>query len=177
MKKKLYLIFIATLIFSLLFSHNVKAYWPYYVNSYDLDSKNENVVQVLNYNDKNIYITDSDVYLMAQIVYAESRSEPFEGKVAVASVILNRVIHPSFPKSVEEVIKQKAAFSCVKNGEIHDIPDSSSYKAVLEALKGKDPTDKAVFFYNPDIATSKWMKNIRKNNTKKIGNHVFFLIK
>lgn len=142
----------------------------------DLYKEQIEAIQVLSYNDKTIYVTDSDVYLMAQIVYAESRSEPYEGKVAVASVILNRLQDPSFPKSIEGVIKQKNAFSCVVNGQIDVIPDKASYDAVLEALKGKDPTDKAVFYYNPKIATSIWMKNIEKSNIKPIGNHVFFVV-
>lgn len=124
----------------------------------------------------NYNVTDDDIYLMAQIVYAESRSEPFEGKVAVASVILNRLNHAAFPKSIKEVVTQRNAFSCVKNGKINVIPDESSYSAVREALKGSDPTSKAVFFYNPKIATSKWMKNVSKTNEKIIGNHVFFLV-
>jgi N-acetylmuramoyl-L-alanine amidase len=63
-----------------------------------------------------------------------------------------------------------------KNGEINVIPDKISYDAVLDALKGKDPTNHAVFFYNPKIATSAWMKNINKSNVKPIGNHVFFVV-
>lgn len=133
-------------------------------------------VQVFSVADRNIYITEEDVFLMAQIVYAESRSEPYEGKVAVASVILNRLKHPGFPKSVESVIRQKGAFSCLRNGEINVIPDKISYDAVLDALKGNDPTDHAVFFYNPKISTSTWMKNISKSNVKPIGNHVFFVV-
>ena len=121
-----------------------------------------------------IYLTDDEVYLMAQTVFAESRSESFEGKVAVASVILNRVKDPHFPHSIEGVIKQKDAFSCVKNGKIDVVPDESCYDAVMSALKGNDPTAKAVFYYNPKIATSTWMINVAKRDIKTIGNHVFF---
>lgn len=142
----------------------------------DLYKEQIEAVQVLTYNDNNIYVTNEDVYLMAQIVYAESRSEPYEGKVAVASVILNRLQSPGFPKSIEGVIKQKNAFSCLVNGQIDVIPDKASYDAVIEALNGNDPTNKAVFFYNPRIATSNWMKNIGKTNVTPIGNHIFFVV-
>lgn len=151
--------------------------------SYDENAENDlfkqeyDVVQVFNYGSKDIYITDDDIYLMAQVVYAESRSEPYAGKVAVASVILNRVKDPKFPKTISGVITQKSAFSCVQNGKITVVPDESSYKAVLDALKGNDPTEKAVFFYNPKIATSRWMKNVKKDNIRTIGNHVFFVSK
>ncbi|MGK0467425.1 cell wall hydrolase [Clostridium sp.] len=140
-------------------------------------------VAVFNNSNQSLYITDDDVYLMAQVVYAESCGESYSGKLAVASVILNRANHVKFPKSVSGVINQKNAFSCVKGGKVFHggkaniIPDSSSYTAVLDALKGNDPTYQAVFFYNPEIATSTWMKDIKKANIKTIGNHVFFLVK
>ena len=123
------------------------------------------------------YVTEDEVYLMAQTVFAESRSESFEGKVAVASVILNRTKNSSFPHTIEGVIKQKDAFSCVINGKIDVVPDESCYTAVLSALKGNDPTSKAVFYYNPKFATSTWMINVGKSNAKTIGNHVFFYAK
>lgn len=141
-----------------------------------LFNQEDEVVQVFNYNDKTIPITQNDIHLMAKVVYAESNCEPFEGKVAVASVILNRLKYPEFPKTVDGVVRQKGAFSCVRNGDINVVPDESSYKAVSQALQGSDPTEKAVFFYNPKIATSQWMKNIKKENIRTIGNHVFFIV-
>lgn len=135
------------------------------------------VVSVFNSKGTNLYVTKDDVHLMAQIVYGESRAEPYEGKVAVASVILNRLKDSKFPNNIESVIKQKAAFSCLKHGKINVTPTDHCYKAVRDALNGKDPTNNAVFFYNPKIATSSWMKNINKKHSKKIGNHIFFIVK
>jgi N-acetylmuramoyl-L-alanine amidase len=143
--------------------------------SSNLFNGQEEVVQVFNYSDQKIYITQNDVDLMAKVVYAESNSEPFEGQVAVASVILNRLKYPEFPKTVEGVIKQRGAFSCVKNGTINASPNERSYSAVSQALKGIDPSGKSIFFYNPQIATSQWMKNIDKRNMRTIGHHVFFV--
>ncbi|WP_446897956.1 cell wall hydrolase [Clostridium sp. LBM24168] len=140
----------------------------------NLFNEEEEIVQVFNYSNQKLYITQKDVDLMAKVVYAESNCEPFEGQVAVASVILNRLKYPKFPKTVEEVIKQKGAFSCVRNGNINVVPNQNNYNAVSKALKGADPTNKAVFFYNPKIATSTWMKDIGKRNVKYIGHHVFF---
>ena len=145
-------------------------------DSIKLYEEKSKIVQVLSYNSKNFSITKDDIYLMAQVVYAESCAEPYDGKVAVASVILNRLLHPKFPKTIEGVIKQKGAFSCIQNGEIDVVPNADSFNAVVEALKGKDPTEDAVFFYNPKTATSKWMKNISKDNIKPIGNHIFFVV-
>lgn len=151
--------------------------------SKDLYNEQIKAVEVFNQSNNSIYITESDVYLMSQVVYAESCGEPDSGKLAVASVILNRASDGHFPKSISGVINQKNAFSCVKNGKvIHNgksgvVPDSTCYNAVLDALKGKDPTHNAVFYYNPEISTSQWMKGIKKDDIKIIGNHVFFVVK
>lgn len=184
MKKSLFLAFM--LIFLLTFPNLIVYGEVSYCNggnTNDLYKNQLEAVAVFNQSNDSVSVTDEDVYLMSQVVYAESCGEPYDGKLAVASVILNRTGEASFPKSIAGVIHQKNAFSCVRNGKvIHNgkpdfVPDSDSYAAVLEALKGKDPTDKAVFFYNPEIATSTWMKNIKKNNIKTIGNHVFFIVK
>nr|WP_243125358.1 MULTISPECIES: cell wall hydrolase [Clostridium] len=144
--------------------------------SIELYKETSEVVEVLSFNNQKLFITKDDVELMSKIVSAESKGEPYEGKVAVASVILNRVAHPSFPKTVKEVIIQKNAFSCVRNNTVYEDPDTSCYNAVMDAIKGNDPTNNAVYFYNPKIATSNWMKNIDKTNVKTIGNHVFFMV-
>ena len=167
-----------TLLFLFVFlSVNLKTASAVDSNDTDVDLyKNElAAVNVFSTPVNDIYITDSEAYLMAQVVYGESGSEPYVGKVAVASVILNRLKDPLFPKTVEGVIKQKGAFSCVVDGKIVKVPDEASYRAVLDALKGQDPTDKAVFFYNPRTATSTWMKNVGKKNIRNIGNHSFFV--
>jgi len=164
---------------------NVKGEYLYSQSSgiKDLYKEKIEAVAVFNGSNDSIYVTDEDIYLMSQVVYAESCGEPASGKLAVASVILNRARGGGFPKSISGVINQKNAFSCVKQGKvIHNgkqdfVPDSASYTAVLDALKGNDPTDKAVFFYNPEISTSQWMKDIKKANIKTIGNHVFFVVK
>lgn len=183
MKKSTFLAYM--LIFLLVFPNlrvNGEPLYSLGTETEDLYKNQLEAVAVFNQSNNSIYITDEDVYLMSQVVYAESCGEPYAGKLAVASVILNRTGEGSFPKSISGVINQKNAFSCVRNGKvIHNgkqdiIPDSASYAAVLEALKGNDPTNKAVFFYNPEIATSQWMKTIKKDNIKTIGNHVFFVV-
>jgi len=123
---------------------------------------------------KSFNISKDDIYLMAQVVYCESRGEEFDGKVAVASVILNRLVSDKFPDTVAEVIFQPNAFSCINDGKINVKPDDDSYKAVYKALSGTDPTSDSTFFYNPAIATSAWTNKISKKDTVKIGNHIFF---
>ncbi|MGL4656746.1 MAG: cell wall hydrolase [Sarcina sp.] len=142
----------------------------------DLYLENEPTLQVFNQGDSTLNISEADIDFMAKVVHAESKGEPFEGKVAVASVILNRVVDPNFPNTISGVITQKNAFSCVRNGRVDAVPNSDSYNAVMEAIKGNDPTNKALYFYNPDIATCNWMHGIQKKNVQSIGRHVFFEI-
>ncbi len=144
--------------------------------SKELYLENEDTVQVFKSNNKSISLSQSDIELLAQIVHAESKGEPYTGKVAVASVVLNRVVSPGFPDTVEGVVKQKNAFSCVINGQINVVPNSDSYNAVKDAIRGIDPTNQALYFYNPKIATCNWMKNVSKKNVKSIGQHVFFKV-
>ncbi|MGL4572132.1 MAG: cell wall hydrolase [Clostridium sp.] len=134
----------------------------------------KNDIEVFNQKGSSLKITKADIDLMAKLVYCESRGEPFEGKIAVASVVLNRVMNPKFPNTINDVIFQKNAFSCVQNGKIVAQPNKSCYDAVYEAIRGKDPTNEALFFYNPEIATCSWMKSTSKKDSKTIGNHTFF---
>ena len=142
-------------------------------NNY-INLSDEDYVQVFKENNQMLYLTQSDIYLMSQVVYAESKGEPFEGKVAVASVILNRVLSPQFPDTVQEVIFQPYAFSCVVDGKITVEPSSECFDAVYDAIKGYDPTGDALFFYNPETATCSWMKSVEKSDTTLIGQHLFF---
>ena len=137
----------------------------------------ESTIEVFSHNTQKLYITENDIELMAKLVYAESIGEPYDGKVAVASVVLNRVMSPNFPNSIKEVIFQKNAFSCVKNGEIKATPNQTCYNAVYDAIKGYDPTNEALFFYNPSTATCAWMHQTQKQDMKTIGHHTFFKIK
>lgn len=140
-----------------------------------ISSKNDNEA-LETFNSNNIPISNDDVYLMSQIVYAESKGEPYEGKVAVASVILNRVLDPKFPDTIYDVIFQPKAFSCVIDGKIDVTPTEECFSAVNDAISGIDPTNNAVFYYNPDIATCTWMHNAPKTDKKEIGQHLFFKI-
>ena len=123
-----------------------------------------------------LYLTQSDIYLMSQVVYAESKGEPYEGKVAVASVILNRALNNGFPDTIQDVIFQPKAFSCIVDGSIDVQPTQECLDAVYDALSGNDPTGDAVFFYNPDIATCTWMQGVEKHNIVSIGQHLFFTL-
>jgi len=101
----------------------------------------------------------SDVQLLARAVNGEARGESYEGQVAVAAVILNRVKHPSFPNTIAGVIYQPGAFTAVADGQINEpiAENSTIYKACQDAMNGWDPTYGAIYYFNPDTATSKWI--------------------
>ena len=96
--------------------------------------------------------------------------------MAVASVILNRVLNSGFPDTIEEVVFQPYAFSCVVDGQISVEPTQECFDAVYEALNGNDPTGEALFFYNPATATCSWMHDVEKYNLIPIGQHLFFTL-
>lgn len=120
-------------------------------------------------------LSNNDKELLARLVSAEAKGEPYAGKVAVATVVLNRVDSSSFPNSVREVIYQidqgHYAFTPVQNGAINKSADASSKKAVQEALAFRGQGSGSLYFYNPKTSTSKWI--LSKQVTVKIGNHVF----
>ena len=114
---------------------------------------------------------NSDYMLLARIISAEARGEPYEGQVAVGAVILNRIEHPSFPDTLSGVIFQPLAFSCVDDGQIYEEVAESAYRAATDALNGWDPSGGAIYYYNPVTATSKWIRS--REIVKQIGKHVF----
>ena len=115
----------------------------------------------------------SDIQLLARAINGEARGEPYEGQVAVGAVILNRVKHSSFPNTIAGVIYQKGAFTAVSDGQIN-VPiaeNSTVYKAAQDALNGWDPTNGAIYYYNPDTATNSWIWSRPVITT--IGKHKF----
>lgn len=99
----------------------------------------------------------SDVNLLARLISAEARGEPYTGQVAVGAVVLNRIDHPSFPNTLAGVIYQKGAFSCLDDGQWNKPVADSAYKAARDALNGWDPSGGAIYYFNPSTATSKWI--------------------
>ena len=109
--------------------------------------------------------------LLARCVYCEARGEPYEGQVAVAAVVLNRVADSRFPNTVPGVIYQLGAFDAVTDGQINLTPNETAYNAARDALNGWDPTYGCIYYYNPATATSKWIWS--RPIVVKIGKHNF----
>ena len=98
-----------------------------------------------------------ELSLLARLISAEARGEPYAGQVAVGAVVLNRVEHPSFPNTISEVIFQPGAFSCMLDGQWDEPVADSAYQAARDALAGADPSGGAIYYFNPVTATNAWI--------------------
>jgi N-acetylmuramoyl-L-alanine amidase len=112
-----------------------------------------------------------NINLLARLISAEARGEPYTGQVAVGAVVLNRIEHPSFPDTMAGVIYQKGAFTCLTDGQFNQTVSESAYRAARDALNGWDPSGGAIYYYNPKTATNAWIRKRRVITT--IGTHVF----
>lgn len=98
-----------------------------------------------------------DKALLARLISAEARGEPYVGQVAVGAVVLNRIKHPSFPNTMSGVIYQNGAFTCITDGQFNEPVAESAYRAAADAMNGWDPSGGAIYYFNPSTATSKWI--------------------
>lgn len=112
-----------------------------------------------------------ELALLARLISAEARGEPYAGQVAVGAVVLNRVEHPSFPNTIAEVIFQPGAFSCMLDGQWDEPVADSAYQAARDALAGSDPSGGAIYYFNPVTATNAWIWSREEIVT--IGKHRF----
>lgn len=101
--------------------------------------------------------SSSQVDLLARLISAEARGEPYSGQVAVGAVVLNRIKHPSFPNTLSGVIYQSGAFTCITDGQFNQTVAESAYRAARDALNGVDPSGGAIYYFNPSTATSSWI--------------------
>lgn len=115
--------------------------------------------------------TNSELYLLAKLIYSEARGEIYTGQVAVGAVVLNRVDDAGFPNTLQGVIYQPWAFTALHDGQFNLEPNSTAYQAAQDALNGWDPSYGSLYYYNPATATSSWI--FTRTTVVVIGNHVF----
>ncbi|MCD8087535.1 MAG: spore cortex-lytic enzyme [Oscillospiraceae bacterium] len=115
--------------------------------------------------------TSGDVELLARLISAEARGEPYTGQVAVGAVVLNRVESPAFPSTMSGVIYQSGAFTCLSDGQFWEEVADSAYQAAQDAINGWDPSGGALYYFNPNTATSSWIWS--RPIVAVIGNHYF----
>lgn len=109
--------------------------------------------------------------ILAKVIYSESRGEPYKGQVAVGAVVMNRIQSSQFPNYIKDVVFQKGAFTAVSDGQYWLTPNRTAYLAALDAVRGWDPTNNSIYYFNPDTATSAWIWTRPQN--LKIGKHIF----
>ena len=118
------------------------------------------------------YLSESEVDMLARLVMAEAGGECFEGKVAVAIVVLNRIKSDEFPSDIESVITQPKQFSPVGSGKWQKTTASDDcFRAVDVALGNGDNGQGALFFES--CAGESWQSN-NKEYLYQIGKHRFY---
>lgn len=116
--------------------------------------------------------TDAEYKLLAKLVMVESGYESYEGQLAVANVILNRVKSNKFPSSIKDVIYSGKQFPPAHNGLLDkSVPNASVLRATKDALNGKNNVGGAVYFFNPKYSTGSFWSSLTVEST--IGNHRF----
>ncbi|MGN7471564.1 spore cortex-lytic enzyme [Brevibacillus sp. SAFN-007a] len=120
---------------------------------------------------KKVSVNQNEMQMLAQLVYSEARGESFTGQVAVAAVALNRLQSKDFPDTLKGVIFEPYAFTAVLDGQYWLSPNKTAYRAAWEAVRGWDPTNGALYYFNPSTATSKWIWT--RPQVMKIGKHIF----
>ena len=114
---------------------------------------------------------ENNIWLLASLINGEARGESYIGQVAVGAVVLNRVRHASFPNTISGVIYQAGQFEAVSDGQINLTPSASCLNAARDAMNGWDPTNGAIYYWNPKTATNQWILNLPI--TVIIGEHAF----
>lgn len=120
-------------------------------------------------------VTQQELLLLQKIVMAEAEGEPYEGKVAVANVVLNRLRSANYPDTIHDVIYQKHQFSPVANGRLARVkPSEETIRAVNDALKGKkEVSNDTYYFLSLKLATDLTVHR-HQTKTRTIGNHTFY---
>ncbi|NEW08076.1 spore cortex-lytic enzyme [Paenibacillus sp. SYP-B3998] len=116
-------------------------------------------------------LNQADMDILAKVIYSEARGESYVGQVAVGAVVMNRLKSSQFPNTIQNIVFQEGAFTAVSDGQYWLRPDKTAYLAAQDAVRGWDPTKGAIYYFNPDTATSAWIWS--RPQTLKIGSHIF----
>ena len=121
---------------------------------------------------------DREQECLANAVYFEARSEPIEGQLAVAEVVMNRAASGRYPADLCKVITQKAQFSFIRRGKFPRANrDSDAWKKAVaiaaiarQKLAGTLPS--GVLWYHATYVSPKWGKRLTQQT--QIGLHIFY---
>lgn len=119
------------------------------------------------------YYDSDSLYWLSHIINAESGNQTLDGKLAVGTVIMNRVDSPRFPNTIYEVVCAPNQFTPVQNGAIYREPNAESVIAAKLILEGVRVGGNSLYFVNPSISPNSWAQRNRPYVTT-IGAHAFF---
>jgi spore germination cell wall hydrolase CwlJ-like protein len=120
---------------------------------------------------------------LATVIFFEARGEPFDGKLGVGQVIVNRTESEKFPDTVCEVVHQPDQFSVVENGKlpnpieyIENTEDLASFvesvDAAVQVLEGDvDLLPTSTHFHSVSVSPG-WSQKLERDG--RIGNHIFY---
>jgi len=108
--------------------------------------------------------TEQEKAYIARVVYAEARGEPFEGKVAVAAVVLNRFESGKFGRTVKRVVFARNQFAVARRY------NDECMAAVNAAIDQRDAFPKNMYYFR--VSRSKRWRNFKYYT--RIGNHSFY---
>jgi N-acetylmuramoyl-L-alanine amidase len=120
---------------------------------------------------KKVSLDRSEMDILARTIYSEARGESYVGQVAVGAVVMNRIASPDFPNTIRGVVFQSDAFTSVSDGQYWLTPNATAYKAAYDAVRGWDPSKGALYYFNPQTSTSKWIWT--RKEIVQIGRHIF----
>jgi len=118
---------------------------------------------------------------LAVAIFFEARGEPYEGKEAVANVIINRVEDGRYPNSVCGVVSEHKAFSYTHDG-LHDDPTRhtghqdkiawvQSQEVANDALQGTLLGITSTHYHTTNVLPF-WVEHYKVDG--KVGNHLFY---
>lgn len=144
---------------------------PYITENYELTEARSTADEITGSLSSAFSVPDDEAYLLACMVYVEAGAESYEGQLAVANVILNRVRDPRFDNTITEVIYADGQFPGAHNGVLDNViqngPGESSIKAAQEALAGVNNIGD-YYFFNGYVDTSS------VSTYTVIGGHTFY---
>lgn len=122
------------------------------------------------------FYDEDELYWLSKLIHAEACGEPFEGKLAVGTVVLNRVDSDEFPSTIYDVIfdtEHGVQFTPTANGAIDNEAHDDSIIAAKICLEDVRLDDDILYFLNEELSTSLWIvENCEYVMT--IGSHDFY---
>lgn len=138
----------------------------------ELDNYIYSLIETYSGNETRMDLNYDNIYLLAQLSESEAGEEPFEGKIAVCEVVLNRY-YKQQASSIRDIIFARNQFSVVNNGTIYNVPSHDSVLAAVQASLGESPTNGSLYFQDVRYVSNTWASKNREESVL-IGNHQFF---